>query len=60
MIITRFDNLRDIRMSSIVIDMPHPVRVDEYVEINGESMIVVAVSWIIESGKPTELVARVK
>lgn len=60
MIITRFDNLLDIRMPSIVLDMPAPVRVGEYVEINGESMIVVSVSWVIESGKPTEIVARVK
>lgn len=60
MVITRFDNIRDIRAASIVIDMPHPVRADEYVEINGESMIVVAVSWVVEFGKPIELVARVK
>jgi hypothetical protein len=60
MVITRFEDLRDFRSPSTVIDMPHPVRVDEYVEINGESMIVVSVSWVIEPGKPTELVARVK
>lgn len=60
MIITHFDNLRDIRAATHTIDMPYPVRVNEYVEINGESMIVVSVSWVIESGKPIELVVRVK
>jgi len=60
MIITRFENIADIRKDSIVLDMPYPVRPDEYVEIDGESMIVVSTSWVIETGKPIELVVRVK
>ncbi|ALY08676.1 hypothetical protein CAPNMURICA_76 [Arthrobacter phage CapnMurica] len=60
MIITHFQNLRDFRRSSAVVDMPHPVRVGEDVEINGECMTVVSTSWVIESGSPTILVARMR
>jgi hypothetical protein len=59
-IITRFDNLNDIRRASIVIDMPHAVREGDFVELGDESFRVLNVTWVIEPGKPTELVARVK
>ena len=60
MITTLFDNIRDIRADSVVLDMPYPVRADEYVEIDGVSMIVISVAWVVETGRPITLVARVK
>ncbi|UYL88272.1 hypothetical protein SEA_LILHUDDY_83 [Arthrobacter phage LilHuddy] len=59
MIITRFDNLNNFGPSAVM-DMPGPVREGEYVEFDGESFRVTAVSWIIEPGKPVELVARIR
>jgi hypothetical protein len=59
MIITRFDNLNNFG-PSMVVDMPAPVREGEYVELNDESFRVTAISWIIEAGKPVELVARIR
>jgi hypothetical protein len=60
MVITRFDNLRDIRAATHTIDMPHAVREGDYVEIGDESFRVLNVTWVIEPGKPIELVARVR
>ena len=60
MIITHFENILDIRADSIVIDMPYPVRMDDYVEIHGISMLVTSTAWVVETGEPVKLVARVK
>jgi hypothetical protein len=60
MVITRFNNMNDIRLSSAVVDMPHAVREGDYVEIGDESFRVLNVTWVSEPGKPIELVARVR
>ncbi|AXH46737.1 hypothetical protein QCN35_gp76 [Arthrobacter phage Synepsis] len=59
MIITRFEHVRSFGPAAVV-DMPHPVRVGEYVELSGESFNIVGVHWVIEPGKPIELVARIR
>lgn len=55
MIKTNFKNITDIFADTVTILMPYPVRVGEYIEIDGDTWEIYTASWIINTDPITSI-----